>query len=197
MEDFSREIEGRRHLRLRATGLSKVGVLAGEITNLACLGLGWVTDRNFAALVRIQVSAGTSTVAISGHWLLMDVVHCDVVSMIMCNITWKGLTEWAALSRKTRNGDTENGSLAIGVGDGVDGATDCGACFLREFGNVRSASGTVANLWCLRKSRGLGADCCHSSDEGSDGDTHCDKGEATVGLVRKDGDSTIEVVGSE
>lgn len=54
---------------------SDVSVLATQIACLAGLGLRSITARLLTTLVRVEVSAGASAVAIGGNCLLMDVVH--------------------------------------------------------------------------------------------------------------------------
>lgn len=54
---------------------SNVAVLAAEITSLASLRLGGITNRCLATLVGVKVSAGARAVSVGRHRLLVDVVH--------------------------------------------------------------------------------------------------------------------------
>ena len=74
-------------------------MLAAQVTDLASLGLAGIADRHLAALVRVEVSASSSAVAIAGDRLLVDVVH-----------------EWAALCWQTRDRDGELNASAIASG---------------------------------------------------------------------------------
>jgi hypothetical protein len=50
-------------------------VLSTQVASLARVGLAGVADGDFATLVRVQVSASASAVAVCGDGLLVDVVH--------------------------------------------------------------------------------------------------------------------------
>jgi hypothetical protein len=53
--------------------LGDVTVLAAQVTNLAGLGLGRIARRSLATQVRVEVSAGTSAVAVGRNWLGVNV----------------------------------------------------------------------------------------------------------------------------
>ena len=52
-----------------------VAVLAGEISNLACLWMGVVTGRDLATNVRIKMSCGGGAVAVSWDRLVVYMVY--------------------------------------------------------------------------------------------------------------------------
>ena len=52
-----------------------VAVLAGEISNLACLWMGVVTRRDLATNVRIKMSCGGGAVAVSRDRLVVYMVY--------------------------------------------------------------------------------------------------------------------------
>jgi hypothetical protein len=115
-------------------------VLAAQVTSLARLGLGRIAGRDLAALVRVQVRAGSSAVAVLGDGLLVDVVQ-----------------EWTASIGKARELDGELDTGTIGAGDGHDGACERAASFGGEGRDVAGSAGVASYNGCGRDSRGLRA----------------------------------------
>lgn len=64
------------HLRDRDGFLGDVAVLATQITSLASILPGGVTEGRLAAVVWVEMGTGCCAVAIGGDWLRVDVVHC-------------------------------------------------------------------------------------------------------------------------
>lgn len=54
---------------------SDVAVFASQVANLASFRLGWVARWDLATNVWIKMSGGSSAVAVSGDWLVVDMVH--------------------------------------------------------------------------------------------------------------------------
>ena len=98
---------------------SDVSVLAAQVTGLACLRLRGVADGHLAALVRVEMGAGASAVAIGGNGLLVDVVH-----------------EGTTGGGEARKGNGEADAFAISARDGGNGTTEGAAGFLRQSAHV-------------------------------------------------------------
>lgn len=115
-------------------------MLAAQITSLARLGLAGVAGRDLAALVRVQVRASRSAVAVLGDGLLVDVVQ-----------------EGATSVREARELDREADTGAISAGNGHDGACERAAGLRGEGRNVRGSARVASNNGCGSDSRGLRA----------------------------------------
>ena len=76
-----------RYVRGSAVRSSESAVFAAKVTGLASLRLVLVARGRLSALVGVQMSASGSAVAISRDWLLVDVVHCDMVRMAHSDIS--------------------------------------------------------------------------------------------------------------
>lgn len=61
-------------------------IFAAQVTSLAGILLGGIARRRLAAVVRVLVSTSPGAVAVSGHWLRVDVVHYDRVSKLQRNL---------------------------------------------------------------------------------------------------------------
>jgi hypothetical protein len=140
---------------LRPLLLSDVAEFAAQVARLAGFGLAGITDGDFTALVRVEMSASASAVAIGRHRLLVDVVH-----------------ERTALGRKTRDRDSELDTSAILSGYSSDRATNSVLGLLRQCSNIRCTLGVVANYGSSDNGRGLGGDSRSRSDEREDLNAH-------------------------
>jgi hypothetical protein len=105
-----------------------VAVLSTQVTGLARVRLAGVADGDFATLVRVQVSASASAVAVCGYGLLVDVAH-----------------EWTTGSRESSEGDAELDAVALGSRDSDDRTTD-GVAFLdRQSSDIAGASWAICD----------------------------------------------------
>lgn len=110
----------------RESGLSSVSVLAAQVTSLAGLRLGGIAGRSLAAHVRVQMSAGTSAVAVRRNRLSVEVVH-----------------ERTASLGKASEGDLELDALAVGAGGGLDGSGESAALLGGKSTDVLGAHGVA------------------------------------------------------
>jgi hypothetical protein len=142
MEEGCKDVLSRPLLR------RNVSVFSAQITRLARLGLARIANRDLAALVRVQMGASSSAVAVGGHRLLVQVVH-----------------EGATSSGQAGEGDAELDADAVRGRDGSDGAAD-GAAFLDgQRSDVAGAGGAVGDLG---RGGGLRAGEGGRGDEGDD-----------------------------
>jgi hypothetical protein len=126
-------------------------VLAAQIARLARLWLARIASRDLATLVRVQVGASASAVAIHGHRLLVQVVQ-----------------EGATGSGQAGEGDAELDAGAVGGRDGGDGAADGAALLDGQRRDVAGAGGAVRDLGGGGDGRGLRAGDGGRGEEGDD-----------------------------
>lgn len=64
-----------RDLLSKEWALGDVSVLASQITNLAGGGIRRIAGWHLATDVRVQMGFGSSAVAVSRHWLVVNVIY--------------------------------------------------------------------------------------------------------------------------
>jgi hypothetical protein len=152
----------------RERALGDVSVLATQVTCLAGLGLARVAGRSLAAEVRVQVSAGSSAVAISRDWLGVDVLGSQYIASCSPSMTLLTVHERAASLRKTCDRHSELDALAIGGGSALNGTSKSGAGLLRKSTSVLGADGVAGYLRSGSDGRGLCSDGSGRSQNGDD-----------------------------
>lgn len=120
----------------------KSSVLAAQVTSLANLGLAGIAGLVLAVVVGVQVSTGSSAVAIGRNGLSMDVVH-----------------ERTASRRETIKVNVEPDTLAVLARGTLNVAREVAACLFGQSSNVLGTSGVVGGDGCVALSadnRGCG-----------------------------------------
>jgi len=139
-----------------------LAVFAAQVTNLAGLGKSRVARRHLTTLGGIEMTESAGAVAIRGYWLVVDMVE----------------------ERSTRRGQAgerhgKGYTGAIGVGDGLDGATDGGGVLVGQGRSVSDAERIISDDGSVSQEARNGNGVGLGGDEGQaresreeDGGTH-------------------------